>query len=43
VEDGRIVGIVSVHYAPGPREWTALDIGALDEASRRIMQARSGG
>jgi maleate isomerase len=41
IDAGRIVGIVSVHYAPGPRQWTALEIAALDEASRSIMQARS--
>jgi maleate isomerase len=43
VEAGAIVGIVSVHYAPGPRQWTALEIGALDDARQSIMQARSRG
>jgi len=37
MDGGRIVGIVSVHYAPGPREWTELEIEALTRASARIL------
>jgi len=32
----RLVGIVSVHYAPSTREWSDEDVAALDEAARRI-------
>lgn len=37
MDGGRIVGIVSVHYAPGPREWTEVEIEALTRASARIL------
>lgn len=33
----RIIGIVSVHHAPGPREWTEVEIDALTRASARIL------
>ena len=34
--DGELVGLVSVHYAPGPRRWTDADIAAVDEIVRRV-------
>lgn len=37
VRDGRLVGIVSVHYAPGPREWTEDDIAALERAAGTVQ------
>ena len=33
----RLVGIVSVHYAPGPREWTAEEVAALGRAVERVL------
>jgi maleate isomerase len=35
----RLVGIVSVHYAPGPREWTAGDVAALERAVEQVLNA----
>jgi maleate isomerase len=37
VRDGRLVGIVSVHYAPSPREWSEADVAALEHAVARIQ------
>ncbi len=37
VQDERLVGILSVHYAPGPREWTAEDVAVLERASERVL------
>ena len=39
VRDGRLTGIVSVHYASGPREWTAEDVAALEDARDEIVAA----
>jgi GAF domain-containing protein len=39
VRDGRLVGIVSVHYAPGPREWTDEDIAALGNAAGTVQDS----
>ena len=39
VSDGRLVGIISVHYVPGPRTWTAEDIAALERATRQVHAA----
>lgn len=36
--EGRLAGIVSVHYAPGPREWSDEDVAALEEAAERIRR-----
>jgi GAF domain-containing protein len=33
---GELVGLVSVHYAPGPRAWTAEDVAALESVLARI-------
>ena len=38
VREGRIVGIVSVHYAPGPRQWTDGDLAALRAAAARVLE-----
>lgn len=35
VKDGRLAGIISVHYAPGAREWTEAEVAALHDAVRR--------
>ena len=37
VQDGRLVGILSVHYAPGPREWTAAEVDCLELAVERVL------
>jgi len=40
MDGARIVGIVSVHHAPGPREWTEVEIDALARASARILELK---
>jgi GAF domain-containing protein len=37
VRDEELVGILSVHYAPGPRVWTDEEIGSLERASARVL------
>jgi GAF domain-containing protein len=37
VRDERLLGILSVHYAPGPREWTAEDVAALERAVEQVL------
>jgi GAF domain-containing protein len=37
VRNGSLVGIVSVHYAPGPREWTPEEVTALERAVERVQ------
>ncbi len=37
VRDERLIGILSVHYAPGPREWTADNVAALERASEQVL------
>jgi GAF domain-containing protein len=37
VRDDRLAGIVSVHYAPATRSWSATDITALEDAVGRIQ------
>jgi GAF domain-containing protein len=39
VRGGRLTGIVSVHYAAGPREWTPDDIDAVERARDEIDAA----
>jgi GAF domain-containing protein len=34
----RLIGVVSVHYTPGPREWSDKDVDALREAIERTQQ-----
>src|SRR5262249_39774943 len=34
--DGRLVGWISVHYAPSPRRWSPDDVAALEQAQRRV-------
>ena len=36
VRDGRLAGIVSVHYAPAVRRWSVTDVTALEDAVARI-------
>jgi GAF domain-containing protein len=36
VRDERLAGIVSVHYAPAVRSWSAADIAALEDAVARV-------
>ena len=38
VRDDRLIGVVSVHYTPGPREWSDKDIDGLREAIERTQQ-----
>ena len=37
VQDERLIGILSVHYAPGPREWTAAEVSSLEQAVERVL------
>jgi GAF domain-containing protein len=39
VGEDRLVGIVSVHYAPGPRTWASGDVSALEEAVEHVLRA----
>jgi maleate isomerase len=43
VRDDRLAGIVSVHYAPAARRWSATDVAALEEAVRRIDEVLAAG
>jgi GAF domain-containing protein len=36
---GEVVGLVSVHYAPGPRQWTEDEIAAVEEIVGRVERA----
>ena len=36
IQGGRLIGIVSVHYNLGPREWTADEVAVLEHAVERI-------
>src|SRR5215208_2325652 len=38
VREDRLAGVISVHYVPGPRQWSAEDIAALREAAERVQQ-----
>jgi maleate isomerase len=42
VRDDRLAGIVSVHYAPATRRWSATDIAALEDAVARIQTLLDG-
>lgn len=37
--DGELVGLISVHYASGPREWTETEVAALEEIVERVQLA----
>lgn len=37
VRDDRLAGIVSVHYAPATRRWSANDVTALEDAVARVQ------
>jgi maleate isomerase len=38
VREGRLASVISVHYVPGPRQWSAEDIAALGEAAERVQR-----
>jgi GAF domain-containing protein len=38
IRDDGLVGVISVHYVPGPREWSAQDRAALEEAVERVQR-----
>jgi GAF domain-containing protein len=38
VRDGRLVGIVSVHHAGTPREWTDEEVAALEATAARVLE-----
>jgi len=42
LHEDRLVGVISVHYVPGPRDWSADDISALQETSERIQRDLDG-
>ena len=33
---GELVGLVSVHYAPGPRRWSDEEVGVLEDIVERV-------
>jgi GAF domain-containing protein len=35
---GEVVGLVSVHYAPGPRQWTDEEVAAVEEIVERVVR-----
>jgi maleate isomerase len=37
VRDGALIGIISVHYAPAVRAWSATDVAALEDAAAQIQ------
>ena len=37
LRDDELVGMVSVHYAPGVRDWTSEDIAALEQAVEQVQ------
>ena len=38
VRDDRLIGVISVHYVPGPCDWRAEDVAALEEATERVQR-----
>src|SRR5215208_2865246 len=38
VRDDSLIGVISVHYVPGPRVWSAQDLAALQEATERVLR-----
>jgi maleate isomerase len=38
VREDRLAGVVSVHYAPGPRDWSSEDVAVLQEAVERVQR-----
>ena len=36
VRDGRLVGIISVHHATTPRDWSEDEVGALRDTAARV-------
>jgi maleate isomerase len=38
VRDDRLAGVISVHYAPGPRVWSTEDVAVLQEAVERVQR-----
>jgi GAF domain-containing protein len=43
IRDDRLVGIVSVHYAPSARRWSPGDVAALNDAARRAADEIAAG
>jgi maleate isomerase len=39
LQDGRVIGWVSVHYLPNPRKWGEEDVAALRQAMNRVEEA----
>jgi GAF domain-containing protein len=37
LRDDELVGMVSVHYAPGVRDWTSEEIAALEQAVEQVQ------
>ena len=37
VKDGELAGIISVHHAATPREWTEAEVAALEAAAERVQ------
>jgi maleate isomerase len=39
LREDRLEGLISVHYAPGPRDWSSEDVAVLKEAVERVRLA----
>jgi GAF domain-containing protein len=42
VRDGEFVGVISIHYAPGPRAWTAEERAVLEQARAQVERELPG-
>ena len=38
VRDDRLIGVISVHYVPGPRDWSSDDVATLRDAAERVQR-----
>jgi maleate isomerase len=43
IRSGRLFGIISVHHAGTPREWTPAEVVAIEEAAGRLLDAVDSG
>jgi GAF domain-containing protein len=35
---GELIGLVSVHYVPGPRRWSKGDVAAVEDIVTRVLR-----
>jgi GAF domain-containing protein len=38
LRDGEVFGVISIHYSPGPRSWTAEEQAVLERARARVEE-----